>query len=123
MSFPQPSSCPVCRMANKPRHGTPFTTMMRDTDDPTLMRVNYQCGFCHSIFWWNPETEEACGKESRYPLTRAGWNTSVVHIRRRYLKGDVCPRCKADPSHREPPPFRPGPCVICHGTGVYPGDD
>ncbi len=113
----QPSSCPVCRMGNG--GSSKFTTLMRNLDD--LSRVEFQCGFCHSIFWWKKETREACGLESRYPLTRQGWDTSIKHIDPKYLAGDICPRCDGDKNYQET--LRPGKCVVCDGGGVLRPDD
>lgn len=116
----QPASCPVCRMHNG--GSTKFTTLMRSWED--LSRVEFQCGFCHSIFWWKKETREACGLENPgYSHTRAGWNTDIKHIDPKYETGDVCPRCNADPNYKEDPLFGGGKCcIICKGTGVYTDD-
>lgn len=116
----QPCRCVVCGMPNNRFH--PMSTHMRNLED--LDSNNYQCGFCHSIFKWNPATREACGLETRYPLTRAGWDEDIRQIDPKYLKGDVCPNCKGDKNYKET--FfmgNQGRCIICNGTGVYPGDD
>lgn len=115
----QPSSCPVCRFSNNRHH--PITTVSRSLRGEGN---DYMCGYCGSFFWWDAETRRACGLETRYPFTRAGWNTSIVSIGPRWLKGDPCPRCEADVAFRED--FfmgNGGRCVICNGDGVYPGDD
>ena len=120
MRVMQPSTCPVCHMYNKSPHQ--FTTMMKSWED--LSRVEFQCGFCGSIFWWRKETREACGLQNPgYPLTRAGWNTMIQHIDPKYENGDVCPRCNADFNYKEDPIFGSAPkCVICEGSGVYHED-
>jgi hypothetical protein len=110
----QPSSCVVCHMLNRKPHL--FTTLMRNLDD--LSRVNFQCGYCGSIFWWKKETREACGLESRYPLTRSGWNEDIRYIDPKYEDGDVCPRCEADLNYKEIYGST-GKCFVCGGDGIY----
>lgn len=98
--------------------GREMTTLMRNLED--LDSNNYQCGFCFSIFKWNPTTRAACGLESKYPLTKAGWNEDVRYIDPKYQKGDICPRCNADKNFKED--FfkgNEGRCIICNATGVY----
>ena len=117
----QPSSCPVCRMGNN--KSNKFTTLMKSWKD--LSRVEFQCGFCGSIFWWRESTREACGLENPgYPWTRDGWNTHVQHIDPKYEDGDECPRCKADANYIEDDFWgKNRKCVICNGSGVYIDED
>lgn len=112
----QPKHCAVCRMHNS--GAAKLTTLMRNLDD--LNRIEFMCGFCGSIFWWNKDTREACGLESRYAMTRAGWDKHITHIDPKWEKGDECPRCKEE-NFKET--FgKTGKCVICDGTKIYPGE-
>jgi len=100
-----------------------FTTLMRSWED--LTRVEFQCSFCHSIFWWKKETREACGLENPgYPLTRAGWDTDIKYIDPKYEAGDQCPRCNADPTYREDKSWGVDrKCAVCDGKGFLTEDD
>ena len=116
----QPAWCPVCRMSNS-RHNK-MATLMRNLDD--LSRIDFMCGYCGSFFWWKLETRQACGLESRYPLTRQGWDTCITHIDPKYENGDVCPRCNADSNFREDKFWgQDRKCVICDGAGIYSDKD
>lgn len=117
----QPSSCPICHMSN--RGSNKFTTLMKSWED--LTRVEFQCGFCGSIFWWREATREACGLENPgYPLTRAGWNTDIKHIDPKYEAGDQCPRCNADANYREDKFWGVDrKCAVCDGRGFLTEED